>query len=200
VRGVEVQGQFYATSLYRPSASIQVIGVNGDRPSHPSAWCKDKPVYSSHRLLKNSTNPSGRHLHAMAGMESIIIRSLSSGGFRKRGHADEPTAMGRLLLGALAPIILNWPRSVQRGESAPPLDFDGTGNAWSPAQHLLLTAGESPFSCPRWMRWFGASNLEFVSLESSAQETAYSKDGETRSKQIVGRGSALGSSPGDSHI
>jgi hypothetical protein len=24
----------------------------------------------------------------------------------------------------------------QRGESAPPLDFDGTGNAWSPAQHL----------------------------------------------------------------
>ena len=48
---------------------------------HPSAWSKDKPVYSSHRLLKNSTNPSGRHLHAMTGMESIMIRSLSSGGF-----------------------------------------------------------------------------------------------------------------------
>ncbi len=46
---------------------------------HPSAWSKDKPVYSSHRLLKNSTNPSGRHLHAMTGMESIMIRSLPSG-------------------------------------------------------------------------------------------------------------------------
>jgi hypothetical protein len=48
---------------------------------HPSASSKDKPVYSSHRLLKNSTNPSGRHLHAMTGMESIMIRSLPSGGF-----------------------------------------------------------------------------------------------------------------------
>ena len=49
--------------------------------------------------------------------------------------------MDRFLLGALAPIILKWPRSVQRGESAPPLDFGGTGNAWSPPQHLLLTVG-----------------------------------------------------------
>jgi hypothetical protein len=48
---------------------------------HPSAWSKDKPVYSSHSRLKNSTNPSGRHLHAMTGLESIMIRSLSSGGF-----------------------------------------------------------------------------------------------------------------------
>jgi hypothetical protein len=49
--------------------------------SHPSAWSEDKPVYSSHRLLKISTNPSGRHLHSMTGMESIMIRSSSSGGF-----------------------------------------------------------------------------------------------------------------------
>jgi hypothetical protein len=49
-------------------------------------------------------------------MESIMIRSSSSGGFiTERDACDEPSAMGRLLLGALAQIILKWPRSVQRG-------------------------------------------------------------------------------------
>jgi hypothetical protein len=78
---------------------------------HPSAWSKDKPVYSSHRLLKNSTNPSGRHLHAMTGMESIMIRSLPSGGFiaEEEGMLMNSSAMGRLLLGALAQSILRWP-------------------------------------------------------------------------------------------
>jgi hypothetical protein len=52
---------------------------------------------------------------------------------------------------------LKWPPSVQRGESAPPLDFDGTGNAWSPAQHLLLTAVESFSVHAR----FGGSVVEF---------------------------------------
>jgi hypothetical protein len=51
------------------------------------------------------------------------------------------------------PIILNWPRSVERGGSAPPLDFDGTGDAGNPAQPLL-TAVES-FFCPRLVRWLG---------------------------------------------
>ena len=44
----------------------------------------------------------------------LILRRLHCW---KRGHTDEPTAMGRLVLGALAPIILKWPRSVQRAAS-----------------------------------------------------------------------------------
>jgi transcriptional regulator with PAS, ATPase and Fis domain len=47
---------------------------------HPSAWSKDKPVYSSHRLLKYSTNPSARHLHAMTGMERYISQVLGEHG------------------------------------------------------------------------------------------------------------------------
>jgi hypothetical protein len=67
----------------------------------------------------------------MTGMESIMIRSLPSGGFiaEKEDMLDQPRAIGRLLLGALAPIILKRPQSVQRGESAPPLDFAGIGDA-----------------------------------------------------------------------
>jgi len=85
----------------------------------------------------------------MNGFESIMIRSLSSGClFLKKRTFDEATAMGRFLLGALAPIILKWLWSVQRGESALLLDFDGNGNVWNPAPHLLLTA-EKRFSCPR---------------------------------------------------
>ena len=68
---------------------------------------------------------------------------------------------------ALAPIILKWPRSVQRGESAPPLDLDGTGNALesrpaftsSATEHYLgetdfiaerRCLGESAFFGKRW--------------------------------------------------
>jgi len=53
-------------------------------------------VYSSYRLLRNSTNPSGRHLDAMTGMELILIRSLSSSGFiaEKEGTLMNPPAMG----------------------------------------------------------------------------------------------------------
>ena len=40
---------------------------------HPSAPSKDKPVYWRHRLLKDSTNPSGRHFQAMVGTQSNMI-------------------------------------------------------------------------------------------------------------------------------
>jgi hypothetical protein len=72
------------------------------------------------------------------------------------------------------------------------------GNVWNLALHLLLTAVET-FSAHAGCGG-SAGNLEFVSLAYSAQETAHRKDGARRFTQIVGRDSALGSSPGDSHI
>jgi peroxiredoxin-like protein len=68
-------------------------------------------------------------------------------------------------------------------QSAPPIDFDGPGDAWSP-EHLLLAAVETCFlftlrSVAR------ASKLEFVSLELSGQGKVDRKDGATRFTEIV---------------
>jgi organic hydroperoxide reductase OsmC/OhrA len=68
-------------------------------------------------------------------------------------------------------------------QSAPPLDFDGPGDAWSP-EHLLLVAVETCFlftlrSVAR------ASKLEFVSLELSGEGKVDRKDGATRFTEIV---------------
>jgi hypothetical protein len=71
---------------------------------------------------------------------------LSSAASEKEDMMMTPQPSADSSFGALAPIILKWPWSVQRGERAPPIDFDGAGNGWSPTQHLLLTAGE-PTSC-----------------------------------------------------
>jgi peroxiredoxin-like protein len=70
-------------------------------------------------------------------------------------------------------------------QSAPPVDFDGPGDAWSP-EHLLLAAVETCFlftlrSVAR------ASKLEFVSLELSGQGKVDRKDGATRFTEIVHR-------------
>lgn len=67
--------------------------------------------------------------------------------------------------------------------SAPPLDFDGPGDAWSP-EHLLLAAVETCFlftlrSVAR------ASKLEFQSLELSGRGKVDRKDGVTRFTEIV---------------
>jgi hypothetical protein len=63
-------------------ASIQVIGVNGDRPSPSKHLVQEQAgVFEPSSVKKFNENPSGRHLHAMTGMESIMICSLSSGGF-----------------------------------------------------------------------------------------------------------------------
>ena len=67
--------------------------------------------------------------------------------------------------------------------TAPPLDFDGPGDAWSP-EHLLLAAVETCFlftlrSVAR------ASKLEFLSLELSGNGKVDRKDGATRFTEIV---------------
>jgi hypothetical protein len=83
--------------------------------------------------------------------------------------------MGRLLLGMLPQIILKWPRSVQRGGPPPPLDFDGTRNARSPAQHFAAD-GTALF-----LYTLGAvapgveSRIRIVGIFRA--ETAHSKDG-----------------------
>ncbi len=68
-------------------------------------------------------------------------------------------------------------------QTAPPIDFDGPGDAWSP-EHLLLAAVETCFlftlsSVAR------ASKLEFLSLELSGQGKIDRSDGATRFTEIV---------------
>ena len=67
--------------------------------------------------------------------------------------------------------------------SAPPKDFDGPGDAWSP-EHLLLA---SVLSC--FMFTFRAvargSKFDFASLELSASGTVDRQDGVTRFTEIV---------------
>jgi len=67
--------------------------------------------------------------------------------------------------------------------TAPPVDFDGPGDAWSPEQ-LLLAAVQTCFlftlrSIAR------ASQSPFVSLELSATGTVNRQDGVTRFTEIV---------------
>lgn len=68
-------------------------------------------------------------------------------------------------------------------QSAPPLDFDGPGDAWSP-EHLFLAAVETCFlftlqSVAR------ASKFEFISLELSGEGKVDRKDGAMRFSEIV---------------
>jgi organic hydroperoxide reductase OsmC/OhrA len=67
--------------------------------------------------------------------------------------------------------------------SAPPKEFDGPGDAWSP-EHLLLA---SVLAC--FMFTFRAvakgSNLDFLSLDLTGSGTVDRKDGVTRFTEIV---------------
>jgi organic hydroperoxide reductase OsmC/OhrA len=67
--------------------------------------------------------------------------------------------------------------------SAPPKDFDGPGDAWSP-EHLLLASVEACF-----MFTFRAvargSNFDFLALDLSSRGTVDRKDGATRFTEIV---------------
>ncbi len=68
-------------------------------------------------------------------------------------------------------------------KSAPPLDYDGPGDAWSP-EHLLLAAVETCFLFT--LRAVAkASKIDFVSLELSAEGTVDRQDGVTRFTEIV---------------
>jgi len=67
--------------------------------------------------------------------------------------------------------------------TAPPVDFDGPGDAWSPEQ-LLLAAVESCFLFTL-QAIARASKLVFTSLEVSGEGIVDRKDGVTRFSAIV---------------
>ena len=67
--------------------------------------------------------------------------------------------------------------------SAPPKDFDGPGDAWSP-EHLLLAAVETCFMFT-FRAVAQASKFDFLSLELSGSGTVDRKDGATRFTEIV---------------
>jgi peroxiredoxin-like protein len=67
--------------------------------------------------------------------------------------------------------------------SAPPKDFDGPGDAWSP-EHLLLAAVETCFMFT-FRAVAQASKFEFSSLELSGRGTVDRKEGATRFTEIV---------------
>ncbi len=67
--------------------------------------------------------------------------------------------------------------------TAPPADFDGPGDAWSP-EHLLLAAVQTCFLFT--LRAIArASKVDFVSLELAATGTVNRRDGVTRFTEIV---------------
>jgi peroxiredoxin-like protein len=68
-------------------------------------------------------------------------------------------------------------------KSAPPLDFDGPGDAWSP-EYLLLAAVETCFLFT--LRAVAkASKIEFAALELSSEGIVDRQDGVTRFTEIV---------------
>jgi organic hydroperoxide reductase OsmC/OhrA len=67
--------------------------------------------------------------------------------------------------------------------SAPPKDFDGPGDAWSP-EHLLLASVEACFMFTFQAAARG-SNFDFIALDLSAHGTVDRKDGATRFTEIV---------------
>jgi peroxiredoxin-like protein len=67
--------------------------------------------------------------------------------------------------------------------SAPPADFDGPGDAWSP-EHLVLAAVQTCFLFT--LRAVArASRVEFQALELSAEGTVDRQDGGVRFTEIV---------------
>ncbi|HVN89138.1 MAG TPA: OsmC family protein [Candidatus Binataceae bacterium] len=67
--------------------------------------------------------------------------------------------------------------------TAPPADFDGPGDAWSPEQ-FLMAAVETCFLFT-FRAVAQASKLEFTYLEVKGEGTVDRKDGATRFTQIV---------------
>jgi peroxiredoxin-like protein len=67
--------------------------------------------------------------------------------------------------------------------SAPPLDFGGPGDAWSP-EHLLLAAVETCFLFTL-QAVARASKLDFTALRLSSEGTVDRQDGVTRFTEIV---------------
>lgn len=81
-------------------------------------------------------------------------------------------------------------------QSAPPPDYDGPGDAWSP-EHLLLAAVDACFLFT--LRAVArASKLEFITLELSSEATVDRVNGVTRFTEIVLR-PRLTLAPGTDH-
>ena len=74
-------------------------------------------------------------------------------------------------------------KGVPELRSAPPKDFDGPGDAWSP-EHLLLAAVETCFMFT-FRAVAQASRFEFLSLDLSGRGTVDRKEGTTRFTEIV---------------
>ena len=72
---------------------------------------------------------------------------------------------------------------VPRLRTAPPADYDGPGDAWSP-EHLLLASVQACFLFT--LRAIARlARVEFVTLELSGSGTVERKDGVTRFTEIV---------------
>jgi organic hydroperoxide reductase OsmC/OhrA len=67
--------------------------------------------------------------------------------------------------------------------SAPPLEFGGPGDAWSPEQLLLAAVGSCFHFSLRAIAQ--ASRLEFISLELAIAGTVDRRDGELRFTEIL---------------
>jgi hypothetical protein len=117
----------------------------------------------------------------MTGMESIMIRSLSSVGFipEKEDMLMNPTAVGRLLLGwACSDYLEVAPFGPARPVRAT-ARIPRVGNAWSSAQHLL--SGRQEILCPRNFailrrKGFGEEAHETPTLREYSEFAAGTKD------------------------
>jgi peroxiredoxin-like protein len=67
--------------------------------------------------------------------------------------------------------------------SAPPLEFDGPGDAWSPEQLLLAAVGSCFLFTLRAIA--RASRLDFISLELATEGTIDRREGDLRFTEIV---------------
>jgi peroxiredoxin-like protein len=74
-------------------------------------------------------------------------------------------------------------RGIPELRSAPPEDFDGPGDAWSP-EHLLLAAVETCFLFTL-RAVAAASRISFTRLDLDVDATVDRKDGVTRFTEIV---------------
>jgi peroxiredoxin-like protein len=83
-----------------------------------------------------------------------------------------PNGYATLLAGGVPPL-----------RSAPPKDFDGPGDAWSP-EHLLLAAVETCFLFT-FRAVAEASKFNFLSLDLSGSGTVDREDGATRFTEIA---------------
>jgi len=87
------------------------------------------------------------------------------------------------LTGGAGPYAVLSDNGLPELQTAPPADFDGPGDAWSP-EHLLLAAVESCYLFT-FQAIARASRLTFESLKLSGEGIVDHKEGITRFSSIV---------------